>query len=53
MFIRVGRHKVPDVTPEDSQLERGRFQLLRDGTDVTLIVAGTMVSRVAGGRRRF
>lgn len=46
MFIRVGRHKVPDVTPETAQLERGRFQLLQDGTDVTLIGAGTTVSRV-------
>ena len=38
--------KVPDVTPESAQLERGRFQRLREGTDVTLIGAGTMVSRV-------
>lgn len=45
MFIRVGRHKVPEVTPETTQLERGRLQVLREGTDVTLIAAGTMVSR--------
>ncbi|SEE67375.1 transketolase family protein [Ruania alba] len=43
-FMRVGRHKVPDL-PESTALERGRFQQLRDGTDVTIIAAGTMVSR--------
>lgn len=45
MFIRVGRHKVPDVSSEDSQLTRGRFQQVRDGEDLTIIAAGTMVSR--------
>jgi len=45
MYIRVGRHKVPDVSPADSVLERGRFQTLREGTDVTLIGTGTLVSR--------
>lgn len=44
-FIRVGRHKVPDVTPEGSVLERGRFQQLRDGRDITLVATGTLVSR--------
>jgi transketolase len=44
-YIRVGRHKVPDVMTDDAVLERGRFQTLRDGTDVTLIAAGTLVSR--------
>jgi transketolase len=44
-YIRVGRHKVPDVTPEGSELVRGRFQQLRDGADVTIIATGTLVSR--------
>ncbi|MFC7621691.1 transketolase family protein [Microlunatus sp. GCM10028923] len=44
-FIRVGRFAVPDVTPDGVALERGRFQQLRDGTDVTLIGIGTLVSR--------
>jgi transketolase len=44
-FIRVGRHKVPTVSAEDSALNRGRFQTLRDGTDVSIIATGTMVSR--------
>jgi len=44
-FIRVGRFKVPDVTPETSTLRRGRFDVLRGGDDVTIIAAGTLVSR--------
>lgn len=44
-FLRVGRHKVPDVTPEGEQWTRGRFQELRSGTDVTIIGTGTLVSR--------
>jgi transketolase len=45
MFIRVGRFKVPDLPVETESLERGRFQLIRDGKDVTLIATGTLVSR--------
>jgi transketolase len=44
-FIRVGRHKVPDVTTDDDVLTRGRFHLQRPGDDVTVIATGTMVSR--------
>ncbi|MGH1523772.1 transketolase family protein [Leifsonia sp. L25] len=44
-YIRVGRYKVPDLPSETSTLDRGRFQQLRDGSDVTIIAAGTMVSR--------
>ncbi len=44
-YIRVGRHKVPDVTSETSILERGRFDLARAGDDVTIIATGTLVSR--------
>lgn len=44
-YIRIGRHKVPDVMTDTATLERGRFQTLREGTDVTLIGTGTLVSR--------
>jgi transketolase len=44
-YIRVGRHKVPDVTAPDAPFERGRFLTTRDGSDVTLIATGTLVSR--------
>lgn len=45
MFIRVGRFKVPDLPVESDTLERGRFQLLRAGSDVTVIATGTLASR--------
>ncbi|WP_309066064.1 transketolase family protein [Microbacterium sp.] len=44
-YIRVGRHKVPDVTQESTPWERGRMQVLREGNDLTLIGTGTLVSR--------
>ncbi|NTV39287.1 MAG: transketolase family protein [Demequinaceae bacterium] len=44
-YIRVGRHKVPDVMASDAALERGRFQTVAKGTDVTIIAAGTLVYR--------
>jgi transketolase len=44
-YIRIGRHKVPDVTPEDAPLTRGAFLELRSGTDVAIIATGTLVSR--------
>ena len=44
-YIRVGRHKVPDVMSPESSLERGTFQTLRNGRDVTIIATGTLVSR--------
>jgi transketolase len=45
IYMRVGRFKVPAVTPEDAAFEPGRALLLRDGTDVTLIATGVLVSR--------
>lgn len=44
-FIRVGRYKVPAVTPETTELARGKLQSLRAGRDVTIIATGTLVSR--------
>jgi len=45
IYMRVGRFKVPAVTPEDAPFEPGRALLLRDGTDVTLLATGVLVSR--------
>ena len=44
-YLRVPRFKVPAVTPDDAPFEMGRAVRLADGTDVTLIAVGTMVSR--------
>lgn len=45
IYMRVGRFKVPAVTPEDASFEPGRALMLRDGGDVTLIATGVLVSR--------
>ena len=45
VYMRVGRFKVPQVTPEGAPFEVGRAATLRDGDDVTLIATGVMVSR--------
>jgi transketolase len=44
VFLRVGRFKVPAVTG-DREFSFGAATTLRDGTDVTVVAAGTMVSR--------
>jgi transketolase len=44
-FMRIGRFKVPAVSPHDQGFEPGRATILRDGSDVTIIAIGTMVSR--------
>jgi len=44
VFLRVGRFKVPAVTGERS-FTFGTASCLHDGTDVTVVAAGTMVSR--------
>ena len=53
VYLRVPRFKVPEVTPEDAPLEPGRAVQLSDGDDVTLIAAGTMVSRALDAAARL
>nr|WP_321985273.1 transketolase C-terminal domain-containing protein [uncultured Lichenicoccus sp.] len=45
VYMRIGRFKVPAVTPEDADFIPGRALMLRQGTDVTLIATGVLVSR--------
>lgn len=44
-YLRIGRHKVPDVSGDGDAWERGKFNVVRQGGDVTLIGLGTTVSR--------
>ncbi|MER7692815.1 transketolase C-terminal domain-containing protein [Streptomyces sp. NPDC097610] len=50
-YIRVPRFKVPAVTPDDAPFEAGRSVRLAEGSDVTLIAVGTMVSRALDAAR--
>lgn len=44
-YMRVGRHKVPDVSAPDATLRRGIIDVIREGSDVALVATGTPVSR--------
>jgi transketolase len=45
VFLRVGRFKVPAVTGDERPFSYGVATRLRDGSDVTVVATGTMVSR--------
>lgn len=44
-FMRIGRFKVPEVTPADAPFQPGRCVQLTEGADATVIATGTLVSR--------
>ena len=44
VYIRFGREKVPVVTKPEDKFEVGKANILREGTDVTLIACGAMVA---------
>ncbi|MES5823102.1 transketolase C-terminal domain-containing protein [Streptomyces sp. RG80] len=50
-YLRIPRFKVPAVTPPGTPFRAGRARCLLDGTDVTLIAAGTLVSRALEAAR--
>lgn len=45
VYMRVNRHDLPDVSPEDQDFEIGKPYLLRDGRDVVIFACGIMVSK--------
>ncbi|GII81268.1 transketolase [Sphaerisporangium rufum] len=45
VYLRIGRHKVPAVTPPGRDFLVGRADTLVEGDDVTIVAAGTLVSR--------
>jgi len=40
VFMRLGRHAVPDIYDEEHEFELGKGSQLRDGDDVTIIAVG-------------
>lgn len=44
VYMRMGRAEFPTITPEDARFEIGKASVLREGSDVTLIGCGQMVS---------
>lgn len=45
VYIRLGRPKVPVLFGDDYKFEIGKGVVLRDGSDVTLVATGIMVSK--------
>jgi transketolase len=45
VYMRVNRHDLPDIFPEDQDFEIGRPYLVRDGSDIVIFANGIMVSR--------
>lgn len=43
VYLRFGRPKWPNFTPENQQFEVGKAQVLHEGTDITLFACGHMV----------
>ena len=40
VYIRFGREPVPDFTDENQEFEIGKAQLMRDGSDITIVATG-------------
>lgn len=45
-FLRLSRVGVPDLLPTDHRFELGKANVLREGSDVTLIANGTLTHRL-------
>lgn len=43
VYLRFGRPKWPNFTPEDQKFEVGKAQILHEGTDITLFACGHLV----------
>lgn len=44
MYLRFGREPIPIITTEDTPFELGKGQVFREGTDVSIIATGPMVT---------
>ncbi|KQT85106.1 transketolase C-terminal domain-containing protein [Aurantimonas sp. Leaf443] len=53
VFMRVGRYAVPAVSDEAGGFAVGRADELHDGSDVTIVATGTLVSRAVEAARNL
>ncbi len=53
VYLRIGRFKVPNVTPEGMEFAVGRAMELRYGKDLCIVATGTMVSRALDAAARL
>jgi transketolase len=45
VYVRLGRSKVPVIYDDSYEFEIGKFSILKEGTDVSIIACGIMVSK--------
>ncbi len=50
-YVRLIRNELPNVHSEDYRFEMGKASVLADGSDVTIIAAGPMVTRALEARK--
>jgi len=53
IYMRIGRFKVPSVSGDEPAFEPGVASQLMDGDDVSIVAAGTMVSRALEAATRL
>jgi len=53
VYLRIGRFKVPRVTPEGAELDIERAMELRSGDDLCIMATGTMISRALEAASRL
>jgi transketolase len=53
VYMRLNRHDLPDVFPQDQQYEIGRSYLIREGKDVVVFANGIMVSRALSASEKL
>ncbi len=52
-YVRLGRATLPEIYPEGTEWELGKANVLRKGTDVTLIACGVMVAQALAAAKRL
>ncbi len=52
-YVRLGRATLPEVYPEGTEWELGKANVLREGTDVTLVACGVMVAQALAAAERL
>jgi len=45
VYMRIGQQPMPVLEPQEAPFELGKARLLRDGSDVTILATGTVVSK--------
>jgi transketolase len=45
VYMRINRHDLPDLFPEEQEYEVGKSYLIRDGKDIVIFANGIMVSK--------